>query len=75
MSNNERPVTIELVITGAVSSYLTLPAYAAADALALPMNAGHLWRIRPPDKTGAIPDDEARYAADCAACGVPNVYA
>ena len=72
--SQHRPVTIELVIFGKVSALLTVPAYAAADTLAKPTQPGHAWRITPPSKTGAIPDDDARYAADCAACGVVNVY-
>lgn len=47
----------------------------AKELLSLPMVNRYRWRLTPPDSTGELPNDEARYAADCAACGVGNPFA
>ena len=74
MTTQERKVTVELVAFGQVKEYVTLPASEAAEYLGRNMTKGHRWRITPPDRTGELPNDERRYADDCAACGVPNPY-
>lgn len=70
-----RKVTIELVVFGQVKEYTTMDAEDAREVLTRKMNPGHRYRINPPDKTGVFADDEARYAADCEACGVENPFA
>lgn len=75
MNANERKVTVELVSFGVVKEYVTLPASEASALLRKAMAWGHHWRIVGPDKTGEIRNDEARYAADCEACGVENAFA
>ena len=70
-----RNVTVELVSFGRVLEYQTLPADQAGELLRKKMAKGHHWRIAQPDRTGELHDDDARYDADCKACGVENHYA
>lgn len=71
---NEREITLNLYAFGVEKEWVTLPASEAKELLAKPMNPGWSWRIDPPDTTGEMPDDEARYAEDCKACGVENPF-
>lgn len=54
--NGEQPCT--------VNSYETLTAREAKQRLATKMTNAFFYRVQPPDSTGAIDGDEARYADD-----------
>lgn len=70
---SERRITLNLMCHGVVAKeYTEVPASEARQLLKKRMATGWYWAIDPPDKTGAIPDDVARYAADCEACGVTD---
>ena len=72
---SERYVTVELWRDGERKEYTTLPASEAAELIRKPMANHYRWQISPPDRTGELQDDEARFAADCEACGVTDPYA
>jgi hypothetical protein len=69
-----RKIALELVAFGITKETVTLPADEARALLAKPMTRGWRWSICGPDTTGELPDDDARFAADCAACKISNPY-
>ena len=70
-----RLITIELVGFGIGKEYQVVPPAEARNLLMRRMARGWHYRLTPPDRTGELPNDEERYAADCQACGIGNVYA
>lgn len=69
-----RRIHLELVRDGVIKETLTCDAESAKALLASALANRYRWQIVPPDRTGELLDDEARFAADCEACSVPNTF-
>ena len=74
MQNDIRKIALQLVRDGVIKETATVSVAEARDRLSQTMANRYQWRIAPPDCTGNLTDDDARYAADCEACGVANPY-
>jgi hypothetical protein len=70
----DRKITIELMSFGQIKEYRVVSPVEAREYLDKEMTRGHRWRIQPPNQSGELPNDEARYAEDCKACGVGNPF-
>lgn len=73
MNAKKTPISLELCHHNVVKETYSCGVDEAKELLAKRLDNGYRWQIAPPDSTGNLPDDEARYNADYAACGIDDV--